>query len=88
MASLIAFTTTWIFTSLLPQTSKAAPLFAFNNAAVFSIPLTSFTSAKAGEVTDPPSLANNASAIAPVSEGLCVKRSSALLPVRLIILSK
>ena len=61
-----------MFTSLLPQTTKAAPLFAFKAAAAVSIPLASFASAMAGAVTATPNLAAKAKATTPVSEGLCV----------------
>ena len=77
-----------MLTSLLPQTTRAAPLLAFNAAAANSIPLFKAASPIAGAVTVPPNLANNANAIAPFSEGLCTNRSSALLPVRLNELSK
>ena len=72
IASLIAFTTNCTFTSLLPLTTSEAPLFAASKAAVCSIPLDNLASLNAGTLTAPPSLANNARATAPVSEGLCV----------------
>src|SRR4051812_10635698 len=87
IAALIAFTITWMFASLLPQTTNAAPLLAFKAATAVSIPLFNFASAIAGAVTATPNLAARAKATAPVSDGLWVYRSSALLPVRLIILS-
>ena len=81
--SLIAFTIIWILTSLLPQTTKPAPLLAFKAAAAALIPLLNSALPMAGEVTAPPNFANKANATAPVSDGLCKYLSSALLPVKL-----
>ena len=79
----MAFTTICMFTSLLPLTTKPAPLLAFKAATALSIPLLRFASAIAGAVTAPPNFDKMAKATAPVSDGLCKKRSSALLPVKL-----
>ena len=70
IASLMAFTIICKLTSLLPQTTRPAPLFAVNAAAASSIPLVSEASLIAGAVTAPPNLANKANAIAAVSDGL------------------
>jgi len=59
----------WIFTSLLPDTTKAAPLFAFRSAATFAIPDFNLASAIEGADTEPSNAANIAKATAPVSEG-------------------
>ena len=65
--------------SLLPQTTRPAPLLAINSAAVFLIP----SASALGTFADvpPPNAPNNAKATAPVSDGLCKYLSSALAPV-------
>jgi hypothetical protein len=69
MALLMAFTTICTFLSLLPETTSAAPVFAFRSAAAFSMPFFSLASAMAGADTEPSMAASSASATCPVSEG-------------------
>ena len=87
IAWLMAFTTNCMFTSLLPQTTRADPLAASKALAACST--ASFVNLSAIPVTSCPLMAlNNATATEPVSEGRIKCFSSALDPVKLATLSK